>query len=635
MGATALKNPSQAKPSGKPALSAINGGGQGDGRPKGNLSPVPNQPGGKESSENSGGRGGLKGLPGGGQGNGIPSGKLASAVPGGKAIGGARQLAGGDMQGAETLGKEGLKELAKVAVKAAIANPEVSVPIGTILIIILFIVFMIVGDSTTTDTPPDPCSGAAGAPPDTLQIKNDGPQTAKIGDILPYHIVVTDTQQDQEIVIIEHLPPGVSLAPQDITSSWQKMTVDPVQKTITWKASENLPPAGGGAQVANVPAPNNGAPVASGSGSLSTTNFTIDFTLKATADNTTLVTYSEANPTRNAVNLVANTAPLPGAASSNGSGALPQDTWNQLLAMDSKYGTVWTNFLNDALTVSKQEDYPVAVIVGQAAQETGRGTSTMSKTKNNFFGYKAYDSNTDAASTYATPADSIKDYVKLIKGGNGGKNPAYLEAYANRANPQKMVELIKAGGYATDPNYVAGVTGQPEFKLLAGIPSGSGGIQLASTTSGGCPGSNQPQPAGGGPAGYIAPAIDTCGKYNLTNPLGKNFGDPSCNDPGQAFTKDKLNAELLKDDPANAQRFYQLAMCESSYNPNAYNPHTPDPAGAWGLFQDGSATPPGSPPSSPGKGGPNDRGDVNWQMQVTNAVALLKQKGSSYWGCPI
>jgi hypothetical protein len=237
--------------------------------------------------------------------------QLEGQVPGGKALNALRK--GNVTEAARSFGKDGAKELGKLAVKAAIANPEVSIPVGIVILLILLVVFLIVGnDSTNSDNPAaatNPCTaaGAAGAPPDTLTVQNAGPTTAKVGDTLTYHITVADTQQDQEIVIIEHLPDGVSMATGDITSNWQKMTVDPTQKTITWKASENLPAANGAAPAAvaqpagnNPPANNPPAAGASTTASnLPTANFTIDLTLKATTDNTNLVVYADVNPTRN------------------------------------------------------------------------------------------------------------------------------------------------------------------------------------------------------------------------------------------------------------------------------------------------------------------------------------------------
>ena len=144
---------------------------------------------------------------------------------------------------------------------------------------------------------------------------------------------------------------------------------------------------------------------------------------------------------------------------------------------------------------------------------------------------------------------------------------------------------------------------------------------------------------GGGGAGYAAPTADNCGgKYKLTTPLGKNFGDPDCK-----FNKDELYTYLQNADKtmgtSNADVWFNKVIpCESGYNPNAYagpQTGTPDARGAWGLFQMGSASPPGSPPPAEGKNGPNDRGDVNWQTQADNANTYGKKIGSlgKYWAC--
>ncbi len=123
------------------------------------------------------------------------------------------------------------------------------------------------------------------------------------------------------------------------------------------------------------------------------------------------------------------------------------------------------------------------------------------------------------------------------------------------------------------------------------------------------------------------PNSNTCGKYSLNNPMGKNFGDPNCN-----FNKDKLYSWLKTQDGANADYwFYTVIPCEApGYNPNTYYRCgavgcTPDPAGAWGLFQMGR-----------GRNGPYDHGDVNWPAQVINATTYRRNLGWygwTYWAC--
>ena len=141
--------------------------------------------------------------------------------------------------------------------------------------------------------------------------------------------------------------------------------------------------------------------------------------------------------------------------------------------------------------------------------------------------------------------------------------------------------------------------------------------------------------------GYAAPSDDRCGKTYTDaiinkSSMKKNFGDPTCN-----YSKDKLFALLQKEDPKNARYWFDTVIkCESGYNANAYAGHvqtgTPDSSGAWGLYQMGSSKPPGSAPPAKGKNGAYDRGDVNWQIQTTNAINYRdKTIGGkwTYWAC--
>src|SRR5574343_472259 len=135
----------------------------------------------------------------------------------------------------------------------------------------------------------------------------------------------------------------------------------------------------------------------------------------------------------------------------------------------------WDSFVQIAKKVAQEEGYPAAVLLGQAAQETGR--NVQSAPGYNFFGIKGpgqtlktwEDYGNGPVSvmanfkTYRSPEDSIRDYVNLIKNN-------YPQAWALRDNPVAMIQAIKAGGYATDPNYVAAVTNTPEFKQYANTP---------------------------------------------------------------------------------------------------------------------------------------------------------------------
>ena len=243
---------------------------------------------------------------------------------------------------------------------------------------------------------------------------------AKVGDIVTFTITVKDTKPAQEVIVIDHLPDGISLLDADITSDWQVRLFNPTAKTITWKASENVT-----APLLNPP------------------NFTITIKYKVTKDKTHLVTWAEVN--------------------------------------------------------------------------------------------------------------------------------------------------------------------------TIGAVGGISGTWVA-------------------PSNILCNGKDAAGA--LGNTIGKNFGNPQCN-----FSKDKLFALLKQADPANADVWFnKIVPCESGYNPNAYaNPNTgtPDAAGAWGLYQMGSSSPPGLPPPAEGKNGINDRGDLNWEIQTENATTYGKKIGSlgRYWSC--
>ncbi len=117
--------------------------------------------------------------------------------------------------------------------------------------------------------------------------------------------------------------------------------------------------------------------------------------------------------------------------------------------------------------------------------------------------------------------------------------------------------------------------------------------------------------------------------------LHKNFGDPNCTLITAAERNDLYNY-IKQVDPANADWWFNTIIpCESGYDPNSWlSPQggTPDPHGAWGLFQDGSSEPtPGG--NGNGLNGKYDRGDVEWHQQVFNAAHLLQTNGSGYWAC--
>src|SRR5580704_13560398 len=108
--------------------------------------------------------------------------------------------------------------------------------------------------------------------------------------------------------------------------------------------------------------------------------------------------------------------------------------------------------------VSKETGIPAERILGQAGLETGWNSAPAG---NNFFGIKGAglslptheaDASGNLVPTtqnfraYNTPTDSFRDFGKLIQNGyKGALDPSLDDAGYARA--------IKAGGYATDPNY--------------------------------------------------------------------------------------------------------------------------------------------------------------------------------------
>lgn len=123
------------------------------------------------------------------------------------------------------------------------------------------------------------------------------------------------------------------------------------------------------------------------------------------------------------------------------------------------------------------------------------------------------------------------------------------------------------------------------------------------------------------PGTALPPTTDTCeGKYPL--PPEGNFGDPAC-----TFTKDDLYNALKSQDPTNADYWYlKIIPCESGYSPNAYLAASTSGLGAYGLFQ--------MNPSGRGNG-EYDAGNVNWPLQINNAINYNKLINGSfaYWAC--
>ena len=122
-----------------------------------------------------------------------------------------------------------------------------------------------------------------------------------------------------------------------------------------------------------------------------------------------------------------------------------------------------------------------SVTTAQAILESGYGSTELAMQANNLFGMKAslsgntwssdwkgttykkktieYDKDgnmyTEVAifRKYGTHAASVKDHSDYLAGAKNGSRLRYQGVVGNK-NYKKTVELIKKGGYATDPNYV-------------------------------------------------------------------------------------------------------------------------------------------------------------------------------------
>jgi flagellum-specific peptidoglycan hydrolase FlgJ len=118
----------------------------------------------------------------------------------------------------------------------------------------------------------------------------------------------------------------------------------------------------------------------------------------------------------------------------------------------------WELFKMQAKIISKVYDYPVNVLLAQAALESSHGTSQIAVDKNNWFGMNANDEDPyDDAFTYDNAIQSMIDYMQRIR-------KYYPDAYEARHNPEQMIELIKEDGYATDPEYVSKVMSMQEWQ---------------------------------------------------------------------------------------------------------------------------------------------------------------------------
>lgn len=119
----------------------------------------------------------------------------------------------------------------------------------------------------------------------------------------------------------------------------------------------------------------------------------------------------------------------------------------------------WKEFVKAAYDLAPIYDYPVSVLLSQAALESAHGTSRFAIERNNFFGWNCNDGREEQDCMYFdNPSEAIVEYMRGIK-----RSGIYTAAYAVRENPNAMIQAIKDSGYATDSRYVAKVMAMPEW----------------------------------------------------------------------------------------------------------------------------------------------------------------------------
>ena len=120
-----------------------------------------------------------------------------------------------------------------------------------------------------------------------------------------------------------------------------------------------------------------------------------------------------------------------------------------------------------AAAIEEQKRYgiPASVTLAQMAVESGYGESSLAKQDNNYFGIKASkswlnagkpwsyhhdDHYNDKFCTFASPLESLEYHSKVLMANR------YKACFQYSSDDHyHWISGIKAGGYATDPGYVA------------------------------------------------------------------------------------------------------------------------------------------------------------------------------------
>lgn len=283
-------------------------------------------------------------------------------------------------------------------------------PYVLVILLILLILFFFFRKSS----PPASTDGSIPG----LTIEKQGPAHVENGQDIPYTIHV-EYSGKEAITITDQLPKGTEFS--EATGKYEN-----TGSAIVWRLNANTP---------NVPAPPG------------TKGYTFTLIVHPTQD--------DIEVRNKAIATVAG----------GGGSTLPSNPNPGNYHIMPTDNPLWENFQKVAISIGPTYGFPLSVIVGMAANETGYGTSNFARQRNNWFGFMAYDDNPDMAKSYPSPAESIIDYLDLIT-----KNPRYAKAwssYQSTHDPVVLLQGIKDAGYASDPVYVQKVSSNPAFKFYA------------------------------------------------------------------------------------------------------------------------------------------------------------------------
>jgi cell wall-associated NlpC family hydrolase len=100
---------------------------------------------------------------------------------------------------------------------------------------------------------------------------------------------------------------------------------------------------------------------------------------------------------------------------------------------------------------------PWETVMAQGILESAAGTSNFAKTRNNFFGIGAFDSNPGAAKSYSSPTAGWEGYYKNIVNTSVYRDNGVFKA-PTITDPVAYLKAIEKAGYASSSTYVEDVS---------------------------------------------------------------------------------------------------------------------------------------------------------------------------------